>query len=196
MHFDIEWWTWPESNRCPKFILYIIVYAVKVKVFVFSNPPDSCFWTSPVTTDTSLFFGCGQAAIWYSKLLFIFNWRWLRHQSSAIIYFKTLSKPFQALKGGRLPPRPQGNNQVSSFNLTHLVRVAQIVSEYLTALPPLCEVSLLGVPKYTALFSYWLLMLVYWLLVDTEGFEPYLSHCKWDALPVELPTHMRPSPHF
>ena len=53
------------------------------------------------------------------------------------------------------------NNQVSSFNLTHLARVAQIVPEYLTALPPLCEVSLLGVPRYTALFSYWLLMLAY-----------------------------------
>lgn len=85
-----------------------------------SSKMISGFWTSPATTDTSLFFGCGQAAILYSKLLFIFNLRWLRHQSSAIIYFKTLSKPFQALKSGRLPPRPQGNNQVSSFNLTHL----------------------------------------------------------------------------
>lgn len=83
------------------------------------------------------------------------------------------------------------NNQVSSFNLTHLARVAQIVSEYLTALPPLCEVSLLGVPRYTALFSYWLLMLAYWLLVDTGGFEPHLSLCKSDAFPIKLPTHIR-----
>lgn len=53
------------------------------------------------------------------------------------------------------------NNQVSSFNLTHLTRVAQIVLEYLTVLPLLYEVSLLSVPRYTALFSYWLLMLAY-----------------------------------
>ena len=38
-------------------------------------------------------------------------------------------------------------------------------------LPLLCEVSLLDVPRYTALFSYWLLMLAYWLLVEMMRFE-------------------------
>lgn len=140
----------------------------------FSVPPVSRFWTSIATTNILLSFGCGIKPPFdiQNCCLFLIGGDYVTNRAQLYI-----SKPcrnlFKPKKGGRLPPRPQGNNQVSSFNLTHLARVAQIVLEYLTALPPLCEVSLLGVPRYTALFSYWLLMLAYWLLVDTGGFEPH-----------------------
>ena len=52
------------------------------------------------------------------------------------------------------------------------------------------------VPSLSALFSSRLLILAYWLLVDTGRFELHLSLCKSDAFPIKLPTRVRPSPHF
>lgn len=40
------------------------------------------------------------------------------------------------------------------------------------------------VPSLSVLFSSRLLMLAYWLLVDTVGIEPNLCHCKWHAFPL------------
>lgn len=49
---------------------------------------------------------------------------------------------------------------------------------------PPCVLSL------SALFSSRLLMLAYWLSVDTGRFELHLSLCKSDAFPIKLPTHI------